>query len=270
MASSSRASDQSKASKLLEAASSGNLCVLKEVVVELNGGKKIADKIKELKDANGKSALHLGAFHGRTEICQYLIEDLGFPVDFLTAKDETPLSQAVMQGHEATTRYLINQGADPVAPNREGSTPLHYAAKYGQDKMVKFFLSLGVPVDITSNHATGSPLIMAAMCGQASTAEVLLQHHADVNATTSIDYTPLFMSVSAGSLECTKLFIKAGADLNLKCPLDMAIYKGSIEIVKCLQEAGADPNVCIEERINTFFSPLFFRCSIAFVVFFYF
>ncbi|KAJ1691821.1 hypothetical protein LUZ63_015976 [Rhynchospora breviuscula] len=87
---------------------------------------------------------------------------------------------------------------------------------------------------------------MAALCGQASTVEVLLQHHADVNGATSTDYTPLFSSVYAGSLECTKLLIKAGADLNSKCPLDMAIYKGSIEIVKCLLEAGADPNVCIE------------------------
>ncbi|KAJ3687165.1 hypothetical protein LUZ61_016329 [Rhynchospora tenuis] len=188
MARSSRASDQSEVRKLLEAASSGDIRVLKEVVLELDGGKEIADKIRELKDANGCSALHLGAFHGRTEICQYLVEDLGFPVNFLTAKGETPLCHSVMQGHEATARYLISQGADPVAPSREGSTSLHYAAKYGQDKMVKYLLSLGVPVDVTCNHATGPPLIMAAMCGQASTAEVLLQHHADVNGATSIKF----------------------------------------------------------------------------------
>ncbi|KAJ4744909.1 ankyrin repeat family protein [Rhynchospora pubera] len=239
---------KTKAEKLLDAVSSGNLLALKEVVKELNGGKETgtADKIKEIKDANGRSALHLAALHGSMEICQYFVEDLGFPVDFLRPKGDTPLFLAALRGHVAMARYLISQGANFVAPNREGATPLHYAARAGQDEVVKYLLSLGVPVDVTCNHATGAPLIMAALCGQASTVEVLLQHHADVNGATSTDYTPLFSSVYAGSLECTKLLIKAGADLNLKCPLDMAIYKGSIEIVKCLLEAGADPNVCIE------------------------
>ncbi|KAJ4744906.1 ankyrin repeat family protein [Rhynchospora pubera] len=234
---------QMKVRKFLEAASSGNISVLKEIVVELNGGKEISDKIRELKDVNGCTALHLGASRGRTEICQYLVQDLHFPVDLHTAKGETPLCHAAMQGHEVTARYLISQGANLVAPSREGSSPLHYAAKYGQDKMVKYLLSLGVPVDVTCNHAAGPPLIMAAACGQASTAEVLLQHHADVNCATSIDYSPLFVSVAAGSLECTKLCIKAGADVNFNCPLDMAIHVGSIEIIKCLLEAGANPNV---------------------------
>ncbi|KAJ4782882.1 hypothetical protein LUZ62_067139 [Rhynchospora pubera] len=196
---------QIKVRKFLEAASSGNISVLKEIVVELNGGKEISDKIRELKDVNGCTALHLGASRGRTEICQYLVQDLHFPVDLHTAK--------AMQGHEVTARYLISQGANLVAPSREGSSPLHYAAKYGQDKM-----RVGKQVP-------------------------LKQHHADVNCATSIDYSPLFVSVAAGSLECTKLCIKAGADVNFNCPLDMAIHVGSIEIIKCLLEAGANPNV---------------------------
>ncbi|KAJ4768234.1 Ankyrin repeat domain-containing protein 46 [Rhynchospora pubera] len=123
---SSRASDERKATKLLEAASSGNLRVLKEVVKELN-----ENQIKRIRNEIGLSALHLAAFHGSTEICQYFVQDLAFPVDFLTPLGETPLSQAAMCGHVATARYLISQGANTVAPNREGSTPLHYAARYG-------------------------------------------------------------------------------------------------------------------------------------------
>ncbi|KAJ3691904.1 hypothetical protein LUZ61_000003 [Rhynchospora tenuis] len=147
-----------------------------------------------------------------------------------------------MRGHVATARYLISQGANTVAPNGEGWTPLHYAARYGQDELVKHLLSLGVPVDVTCNPAVGAPLIVAALFGQASTVEVLLQHHADPNGA-STDYTPLLSSIHAGSLECTKILIKAGADLNLKYPLDMAIHEGLNDIINCLLEAGADPNV---------------------------
>ncbi|KAJ1691838.1 hypothetical protein LUZ63_015993 [Rhynchospora breviuscula] len=237
------ATSDKKKKKLLEAASSGNLRVLKEVARELDEGKGVADIVKEIKDAKGHSAFHLAAYHGRTHICQYFVEDMGFPVDFCSENGETVLFPAVMGGHEETTSYLINHGANPVVSNELGYTPLHYAAKRGQEKLVKYLLCSGVPADVTFSHSVGGPLIIAALCGQTSTVEVLLQHHADVNSATSTDYTPLFSSVFAGSLECTKLLIKAGADLNLKCPLAIAVHRGLTEIIKCLLEAGADPNV---------------------------
>ncbi|KAJ3687195.1 hypothetical protein LUZ61_016359 [Rhynchospora tenuis] len=236
-------SDEKKEKKLLEAASSGNLSFLKEVAKELDKGNGIADEIKGIKDAKGNSAFHLAAFHGRTQICQYFVEDLGFPVDFWSRNGETPLLHAAMGGHAATARYLISHGANPVVSNKEGWTPLHYATKNGQPKLVKFLLSSGVPVDIEFEWVTGTPLMAAALYRQASTMEVLLEHHADVNAATGNDHTPLLMSVSAGSLECTKLLIKAGADVNFKCPLARAVPTGVMEIMKCLLEAGADPNL---------------------------
>ncbi|KAJ3687202.1 hypothetical protein LUZ61_016366 [Rhynchospora tenuis] len=225
--------EKRKMKKLLEAASSGNLRVLKEVANELDEGKGVVDKIKEIKDAKGHNAFHLAAYHGRTEICQYFVEDLG----------ETALFPAVMGGREETASYLINHGANPVVSNELGYTPLHYAAKRGHEKLVKYLISSGVPVDVTFGHSVGGPIIIAALCGQTSTVKVLLEHHADVNSSTSTDYTPLFSSVFGGSLECTKLLIKAGADLNLKCPLAIAVHRGLTEIIKCLLEAGADPNV---------------------------
>ncbi|KAJ1691819.1 hypothetical protein LUZ63_015974 [Rhynchospora breviuscula] len=231
-------SDQRKARKLLEAASSGNLPLLKDVVNELKEA-----KIKQIKDAQGHTAFHLGAFHGRTEICRYFVDDLGFEVDFLIAEGQTPLFHAAMGGHLATARCLVSQGANPVVPDKDGLTPLHYAAKDGQRKLVKYLLSLGVSVDIRFSHACFTPLMTAAQFGRASVMEVLLGHHANVNDTTSNDITPLLLSVCSSHLECTKLLIKAGADLNMKCPLSKAIQRNFIAIIKCLLESCADPNV---------------------------
>ncbi|KAJ3687194.1 hypothetical protein LUZ61_016358 [Rhynchospora tenuis] len=240
--------NKKKAKGLLEAASSGNLRLLKEVVRELNEGQGIgiADKIKGIKDANGDSAFHLAAYHGRTEICQYFVEELGLDADFSSEYGDVPLFDAVMGGHAATASYLISHGANPVSLNKLGSTPLHWAASYGQDELVNFFLSLGVPVDVNFNQWPGTPLTVAALCGHASTMKILLEHHADVNGATNTEFTPIRASVHAGNLECTKLLIKAGADLNLNCPLAMASNKRLIDILKCLLEAGADPNVCNE------------------------
>ncbi|KAJ4774816.1 ankyrin repeat family protein [Rhynchospora pubera] len=236
-------SDEKKAKELLEAASSGNLPFLKEVAKDLNKGNGIADAIKEIKDANGDSAFHLAAYHGRTEICHYFLQDLGFPVDFWSQNGETPLLHASKGGHAVTARHLINHGANPVVSDKESMTPLHYAAQNGQPKLVRFLISSGVPVDIEFDSLTSTPLTTAALYGQARTMEVLLERHADVNAATGNDYTPLYMTVCAGSLECTKLLVKAGADVNFRCPLARAVPTGVIEIIKYLLEAGADPNL---------------------------
>ncbi|KAJ3687176.1 hypothetical protein LUZ61_016340 [Rhynchospora tenuis] len=241
-------SDKYKAKKLLDAAASGNLRLFKEIVKELNEGNGVADKIKGIKDKNGDGAFHVAAACGSTAICQYFVEELGFPVDFYSDKGETPLLYAAMGRHPATMRYLISHGANPLVSDKEGLTPLHCAAMDGPPDLVKFLLSLGVPVDISFNHATGTPLYVAAKHGQRSTMEVLLEHHADVNAVNSNGFTPLLMSVRGGSLECTKLLIEAGADVNLSCPLAMAIHKELMEIIKCLLEAGADPNVAVMDK----------------------
>ncbi|KAJ4782875.1 ankyrin repeat family protein [Rhynchospora pubera] len=236
-------SDEIKAKRLLDAAGSGNLRLFKEIVKDLNEGNGIADKLKGIKDKEGDNAFHFAAARGSTAICQYFLEDLAFPVDFYSDKGETPLLYAAKGGHAGTMRYLISHGANPIVSDKTGLTPLHCAAIDGQPDLVKFLLSFGVPVDISFNYVTGTPLYVAAKHGQPSTVEVLLEHHADVNGATGIGFTPLFMSVLGGFLECTKLLIKAGANVNLKCPLGMAIQQELIEIIECLLEAGADPNV---------------------------
>jgi tRNA A37 threonylcarbamoyladenosine biosynthesis protein TsaE len=53
-----------------------------DVAESLNKGKGTAETIKGIKCSKGLCALHHAAAGGKTEICQYLIEVLGIPVDF--------------------------------------------------------------------------------------------------------------------------------------------------------------------------------------------
>jgi len=44
---------------------------------------------------------------------------------------ETPIIHAARQGHTATAKYLLDQGANPVMRSDVGATALHHSAGIG-------------------------------------------------------------------------------------------------------------------------------------------
>lgn len=54
-------------------------------------GKGLARTVADVKDANKRTALHFAAREGKTNICKYLIEELGLDVD-VRDEDGTPLT----------------------------------------------------------------------------------------------------------------------------------------------------------------------------------
>ena len=86
---------------------------------------------------------------------------------------------AALKGQLDVARRLIAQGA---AVNKTGWTPLHYAASSGHMPML----------------------------------ELLLEHHADLNAPSPNGTTPLMMAAGYGSPEAVQRLLKAGADAQLR------------------------------------------------------
>ncbi|XP_078182399.1 uncharacterized protein LOC144576002 [Carex rostrata] len=235
---------------LLDAAALGQLSVLKKMAKMLDKGEGMKKTIEITKEANGAGAFHFAASYGRTDICLYLIEELGFDPNFRSDQGKTPLFCAAQEGKTGTLTYLYNSGADPTCTDWKGETPLHIAAQWGQDKSIEFLLSKGIAVDPESYR--GTPLHYAVAYSNEKAAKILVEHNADLNKVSNELFTPLRMSIFGGSLDYTKLLIKAGADVNLCCPLATAIFEHSTETVKCLLEAAADPNIPSEVRLSDY------------------
>ncbi|KAG8053300.1 hypothetical protein GUJ93_ZPchr0001g32097 [Zizania palustris] len=85
---------------------------------------------------------------------------------------------------------------------------------------------------------------------------VLLDHGADPNKIANCVFTPLVSSLLGGSLECMKLIIQAGANVNGAgfngaTPLLLACSRpGNIGFINCLLESGANPNIPDEEVVE--------------------
>lgn len=241
-----------KVQQFLNAACTGNLDLLKNLAGQLDEGKGLARTVADIKDANKRGALHFAAREGNTDICKYLLEELKLDVDMKDEDGETPLIHAARQGHIGTAKYLLEHGANPSIPSDLGATALHHSAGIGDIELLRSLLSKGVDVDSQSD--AGTPLIWAAGHGQQDAVKVLLEHHANPNAETDDNITPLLSSVAAGSLACLELLIQAGANVNISAggatPLHIAADNGSLEIINCLLKAGADPNVTDEDGLK--------------------
>ncbi|MFF1440403.1 ankyrin repeat domain-containing protein [Streptomyces sp. NPDC058295] len=92
------------------------------------------------------------------------------------------LSAVMFEGGPQVDR-LLRAGADPSAPDIEGTTPLYAACVQGAADAARRLLEAGAPPDAESAGlgAEGTPLCAAACWGHIDAVRTLLAHGADPN-----------------------------------------------------------------------------------------
>ena len=88
------------------------------------------------------------------------------------------------------------------------------AARDGDIEAIKQYIAEGA--DVNELHFEMPPLTWAVLTGQTETAELLLQHGADINGRNRDGNTALHLAVFLGRAETTELLLKSGADVNAK------------------------------------------------------
>jgi ankyrin repeat protein len=87
--------------------------------------------------AHGIPLLFHAALSGETEIADLLVAHGG------GEGVDAALHGAVRPGHLAMTRWLLERGANPNAPNFEGKTPLRMAVEQGHDEIAALLRERG-------------------------------------------------------------------------------------------------------------------------------
>lgn len=115
--------------------------------------------------------LNGAAFHGHWQLCEYLIEQGADPARSLPDTGETPLhatlTKANRLGQEQVVAVLLARNADPNAASRpgvetggfmrdvrtRGETPLHRAAAFGSEAVLRMLLDAGADREARDSYS---------------------------------------------------------------------------------------------------------------------
>ena len=158
-------------------------------------------------DAKGRPALVLAVQLESWQVVAELLKAQGLRVNATNAHGETALMLAAIKGHVELARQLIAAEADV---NKTGWTPLHYAASG------------------TSEH-------------QVAMVQLLLEHHAYIDAASPNGSTPLMLAAQYGPREVALLLLEQGADPTIKNQLGLTAvqFARRAERQELVQEIGA-------------------------------
>lgn len=197
----------------------------------------------DLKNPDGDSALHVAASAGAQNSAKFLL-NRGLPVDVRGGKDRTPLMSAVIANQTAMVGWLLRQGADPRAKDKEGFVPLMLAVREG---------SSGSVAELAPYNRDGldAALLLAAVLGRADVIDSLTNYGASVYARMEDGRTPLMIAAENGNNDAVKLLIDLGAsryavDPNGHTALDLAKDAGHEDIVALISKEPLPSELVLE------------------------
>ncbi len=134
-------------------------------------------------------------------------------------------------------------GADLMARNENGETPLHLAASFGSTEVVIVLLKAGA--DLEARDDRGWTPLFHAGHAETSTVAALLDAGADLDVRGNNGWAPIHAMAAFGRTENLTAVLEAGSDIEARdhrgrTPLHHAAGYGSAEDVIALLNAGAN------------------------------
>jgi ankyrin repeat protein len=226
---------------------------------------------------DGTTALDWAVRQDDSEMADRLIK-AGADVKAANRYGVTPLYLACVNGSAPMIAKLLTAGADANSATTEGETALMTVARTGNVEAAKVLLAHGADVNSKEQWRQQTPLMWAVAESHPEMAQELIAHGADVNIRQVTwnwerqitkeprekwmplgGLTPLLFAARQGCLDCTKILLKAGAEINAAdpnniSPVLMATINGHYDVGAFLLDQGADPNIADETGRTALFA----------------
>ncbi|KAL3282867.1 hypothetical protein HHI36_006026 [Cryptolaemus montrouzieri] len=164
------------------------------------------------KDNIGRLPLHYSASQGHYQ-CVFTLVGIGSPTNDEDAQGCAPLHLAAGYDKEGKcVEYLLEHSADPFKRDKRGFTPLHYAAAGNNTNAVDILQYANIYKGDSPTQVT--PLHLAAKLGNDDIVQAILEQGVDVNAQDLLlGITALMLAAREGHLRCVQSLVGAGASV---------------------------------------------------------
>lgn len=161
------------------------------------------------------SPLNAASTIGYTELVEILLSHRANP-NICSIDGETPLISAIqtLTGNEDIIDILLTNKADPNFINKDKTSALHFASKYGFVVNAKKLIDAGADFTIR-NKRSETPLFMAAENGHLDVVKLLLTYTADPNVCDHNHRSPLYAASEKGFVNVVDELLMHNADPNL-------------------------------------------------------
>jgi len=160
---------------------------------------------------------------------------------------------AARQGDGPRAMTLAAQAADVNAAEADGTTALHWAARFNDLELASMLLDAGADPSLRNRYGV-TPLYLAALNGSAAMIEQLLEAGADANEVGNEGETVLMTVAQTGVVAAADVLLAHGAQVEARelwhgqTALMWAAAEGHPAMVARLIEAGADVNAISDTR----------------------
>jgi ankyrin repeat protein len=171
--------------------------------------------VLNVRDKEGFTAFHRAVERGvNEEIVVLLGQELMADVNIPSLDGTTPFCTAVKRRDFRLMRRLKDLGADVDASDRNGWTATHFAAEFGEMRLLRWVINDagGSPMKVSKDGET--PLHRAARGGNLACVTLLVNHGAFINAKNKEGWAPAHYAAWAGAEEVVKFLGGRGAQLD--------------------------------------------------------
>jgi uncharacterized protein len=145
-------------------------------------------------DTHGQPALIVALQGQSLKVAKVLWNAKGIQIDVRNHAGETPLMMAALKAEVDAANALVAHGA---AVQKDGWSPLHYAATGGSAAIVRLLLAKGAVLEARSPNGS-TPLMMAARYGNEEAVDALLASGADRSLKNDLGMNAAAFAASAG------------------------------------------------------------------------
>lgn len=199
-------------------------------------------------DIYAVSPLDLAIQSGSKETVRLILQKSDVTVPYI-GTDMMPLHAAAnfLDDDVTTVKLLLSKGANIALEDSRGNSALGFAARQGNEKVLRLLLDEGAPVNDAAYSVLYQPDFWYIQHPWLLTVAKMILENTPVDFRGTPRKTPLRLAVEYHDEDLVRSILKRGADVNARhtdrsTPLHMAAWRGRDDLVKLLLEYGADVN----------------------------